>query len=114
MMRCFPLVRKIQTRISVYRYKKPLLPFEDVNRVRRISTELLTSYKEKFGTDFKQNKKVLDEIAIVRSKGLKNEIAGFITAHLRRELEEEKEESQAVEQAQATDISVEMEEQILS
>ena len=85
-----------------------------MNRVRRISTELLTAYKEKFGTDFRQNKQVLDEIAIVRSKGLKNEIAGFITAHLRRELEEEKEESQAVEQAQATDSSVEMEEQILS
>ena len=114
MMRCFPLVRKIQIHILVYRYKKPLLPIEDVNRVRRISTELLTAYKEKFGTDFRQNKKILDEIAIVRSKGLKNEIAGFITAHLRRELEEQNEESQAVEQTQSADSSVEMEEQILS
>ena len=84
-----------------------------MNRVRRISTELLTAYKEKFGTDFRQNKKVLDEIAIVRSKGLKNEIAGFITAHLRRELEEQNEESQ-VAQTQSADSSVEMEEQILS
>jgi len=85
-----------------------------VNRVRRISTELLTAYKEKFGTDFKENKKILDEIAIVRSKGLKNEIAGFITAHLRRELEEQKEKSEAIEEAQSVDSSVEMEEQILS
>ena len=85
-----------------------------MNRVRRISTELLTAYKEKFGTDFKENKKILDEIAIVRSKGLKNEIAGFITAHLRRELEEQKEKSEAIEEAQSVDSSVEMEEQILS
>lgn len=98
----------------MYRYKKPLLPIEDVNRVRRISTDLLTTYKEKFGTDFRENKKALDEIAIVRSKGLKNEIAGFITAYLRRELEEQKEESQAVSMTQPVDRSAEMEEQILS
>jgi small subunit ribosomal protein S17e len=99
----------------VYRYKKPLLPIEGVNRVRRISTDLLTVYKEKFGTDFKENKNALDEIAIVRSKGLKNEIAGFITAYLRRELEEQKEkESQAVSLTQPVDRSAEMEEQILS
>ncbi len=99
----------------MYRYKKPLIAIEDVNRVRRISTELLAAHKEKFGTDFRQNKKVIDEIAIVRSKGLKNEIAGFITAHLRRELEEQKEkESQAVAQTHPVERSAEMEEQILS
>ena len=110
---CSSLVKKTRIHILVYRYKKPLLPIEVVNRVRRISTELLTAYKEKFGTDFSQNKKILDEIAIVRSKGLKNEIAGFITAYLRREIEEQK-ESQAVAQTQPTDSSVAMEEQILS
>jgi small subunit ribosomal protein S17e len=54
-----------------------------MNRVKRISTELLNLHKEKFGTNFRQNKEILDEVAIVRSKGLKNIIAGFITAHLR-------------------------------
>ena len=83
-----------------------------MNRVRRISTELLTAYKEKFSTDFRQNKQVLDEIAIVRSKGLKNEIAGFITAHLRREQEEQQEES--LVQSHSTESSTQMEEQILS
>jgi len=86
----------------VYRYKKPLLPFEDVNRIKRISTEILTLYKEKFGTDFAQNKKVLDQIAIVRSKGLKNEIAGYITTYIKREIEEQNEkESQRIEAAES-------------
>jgi small subunit ribosomal protein S17e len=99
----------------VYRYKKPLIAIEDVNRVRRISTELLTAYKEKFSTDFRQNKKVINEVSIVRSKTLKNEIAGFITAHLRRELEEQKEkESQTIAQAHPMERSSEMEEQILN
>jgi small subunit ribosomal protein S17e len=114
MMRYFLLLKQTQIHILVYRYKKPLLPIEDVNRVRRISTELLTIYKEKFGTDFRQNKKALDEIAIVRSKGLKNEIAGFITTHLRRELEEQKEKESQVIKTQPVDRSAEMEEQILS
>ncbi len=86
----------------MYRYKKPLLPFEDVNRIKRISTEILTLYKEKFGTDFAQNKKVLDQIAIVRSKGLKNEIAGYITTYIKREIEEQNEkESQRIEAAES-------------
>jgi small subunit ribosomal protein S17e len=86
-----------------------------VNRIRRISTELLDAYREKFSTDFRQNKKALNEIAIIRSKGLKNEIAGYITAHLRRELEEQKEkELQAVPQTLSVDRTAEMEEQILS
>ena len=81
----------------MYRYKKPLLPIEDVNRIKRISTEVLAIYKEKFGTDFAQNKKILDQIAIVRSKGLKNEIAGYITTYIKREIEEQNEkESQRI------------------
>ncbi len=88
---------------------------KDVNRVRRISTELLAAYKEKFGIDFRQNKTVINEIAIVRSKGLKNEIAGYITAYLRRELEEQKEkEVQAVAQIQPVNKTAEMEEQLVS
>lgn len=95
-------------------YNIPLLPPEDVNRVRKISTDLLTNYKDQFSTDFKQNKKVLDDIAIVRSKGLKNEIAGFITTYLRREIEEQKERESQVVENQSLDKPAEMEEQILS
>ncbi|MDE1765751.1 MAG: hypothetical protein KGI27_05655 [Thaumarchaeota archaeon] len=86
----------------------------NVNRVRRISTELMTTYKGKFGIDFKQNKKILDEVAVVRSKGLKNEIAGYITAHLRRELEEQKEKESLAPQEEAMAEPEEMEEQLIS
>ena len=62
-----------------------------------------------------ENKKVLDDVAIIRSKGLKNEIAGYITSYLRREQEEEEEkESETVAQPQSSDESEEIEEQILN
>ena len=98
----------------MYRYKKPLLPIEDVNRIKRISTEVLAIYKDKFGTDFAQNKKILDQIAIVRSKGLKNEIAGYITTYIKREIEEQNEkESQRLEAAESVEPEG-LEEEILN
>lgn len=90
------------------------MPIDNVNRVRRISTELMATYKGKFGTDFKQNKKILDEVAVVRSKGLKNEIAGYITSHLRRELEEQQEKESMQQQVEQVDKTEEMEEQLIS
>jgi len=56
-----------------------------MNRIKRISSEILERYPENFGTDFDQNKATLKNIAIVRSKLLRNRIAGYITAYLRRE-----------------------------
>ena len=90
------------------------MPIDNVNRVRRISTELMATYKGKFGTDFKQNKKILDEVAVVRSKGLKNEIAGYITSHLRRELEEQQEKESMQQQVEQVAETEEMEEQLIS
>ena len=99
----------------MYRYKKPLLPIEDVNRIKRISTEVLAIYKDKFGTDFAQNKKILYQIAIVRSKGLKNEIAGYITTYIKREIEEQNEkESQRIEAAEFVEPEGLQEEEILN
>ncbi len=48
-------------------------------------------YKSKFNEDFADNKKTLDQVSIVRSKGLKNEIAGYITKFIKKEVREEKE-----------------------
>ncbi len=90
------------------------MPIGSVNRVRRISTELMATYKGKFGVDFKQNKKILDEVAVVRSKGLKNEIAGYIATHLKRELEEQKEKASLAPQEETIIESEEMEEQLVS
>ncbi|MGI0088135.1 MAG: hypothetical protein ACREBI_09300 [Nitrosotalea sp.] len=85
-----------------------------MNRVRRISTELMATYKGEFGTDFKQNKKLLNEVAIVRSKGLKNEIAGYITTHLKRELEEQKEKDSLADKPETIGQAGAMEEQLIS
>jgi len=56
-----------------------------VDRIKKISLEVLKDHKDKFGIDFRENKKILNEISIIRSKGLKNEIAGYITKFIKRE-----------------------------
>lgn len=74
----------------------------------------MTTYKGKFDTDFAHNKQVLNEIAVVRSKGLKNEIAGYISSYLRRELEEQEEKESVSAQNESVDETEEIEEQILN
>ena len=56
-----------------------------MDRIKRLSTEILSEYKDSFSVDFAENKKRLNEITIVRSKSLKNKIAGYITKILLRE-----------------------------
>lgn len=61
-----------------------------MDRIKRLSYEVLDEHKQKFGEDFADNKKILDQIAIIRSKGLKNEIAGYITKFIKKEIRNEK------------------------
>ena len=61
-----------------------------MDRIKRISFEVLQAHKSKFGEDFVENKKALNEIAIVRSKGLKNKVAGYITRFLKKQIREDK------------------------
>ena len=56
-----------------------------MDRIKRLSNEVLNEYSERFGTDFSTNKQALNEISTIRSKGLKNEIAGYITKMLQRQ-----------------------------
>ena len=60
-----------------------------MDRIKRLSYDVLDEHKSKFGVDFADNKKVLDQISIIRSKGLKNEIAGYITKFIKKEIREE-------------------------
>ncbi len=46
-----------------------------MDRIKRISAEILERYPENFGTDFDQNKATLKKIAVVRSKLLRNRIS---------------------------------------
>ena len=61
-----------------------------MNRIKRLSTELLEKYPDRFTTDFEENKKTVLSLAIIRSKVLRNKMAGFITSKLRREADQEK------------------------
>ena len=68
--------------------------------------EILQQHKDQFGVDFDENKKTLDEISIIRSKELKNELAGFITKFIKHELREIKENEELEKQAQASEETI--------
>lgn len=74
-----------------------------MNRIKRISTELLEKHHKKFGLEFDGNKKAINELAIVRSKVLRNELAGYITSHLRKQAAQEK-ASLAASEAEESEI----------
>ena len=61
-----------------------------MNRIKRISSELLQKHPDRFGVEFDANKKALNDLAIVRSKVFRNELAGYITSHLRKQAAQEK------------------------
>ncbi len=50
-----------------------------MNRIRKIAEELLEKYPDKFTNNFEENKRILNEMAEVKSKFLRNKIAGYIT-----------------------------------
>jgi small subunit ribosomal protein S17e len=77
-----------------------------MDRIKRLSYEVLEEYKPKFGEDFANNKKVLDQIAIIRSKGLKNEIAGYITKFIKKEIREEKAKQLQIESSKIENYSL--------
>ena len=64
-----------------------------MDRVRRISEELLGKYHDTFGTDFQKNKEQLQLVAVIRSKMLKNRIAGYITKMRIKEVAEDEGEA---------------------
>ncbi|MEO9362754.1 MAG: 30S ribosomal protein S17e [Nitrososphaera sp.] len=69
-----------------------------MNRIKRISAELLEKHPNKFGLEFDANKKALAEVAVVKSKVLRNELAGYITSHLRKKAAQEKASSAMAEE----------------
>ena len=74
-----------------------------MDRIKRISTTVLDKYPDRFGSDFENNKKALQEIAITKSKVLRNRVAGYITSYLRKQTAQEK----ILESDTDTDIEIE-------
>jgi ribosomal protein S17E len=65
-----------------------------VDRVRRLSQEIVLKYPDMFGTDFEANKEQLAKVAIIHSKMLRNKIVGKITKNKIRESAEREEKLQ--------------------
>ena len=83
-----------------------------MDRIKRLSFEVLDVHKSKFGEDFVENKKALNQVSIIRSKGLKNKVAGYITRFIKKQIREEKlkqdrssDSSNVVEQESSLEIT---------
>lgn len=50
-----------------------------MDRVRRLSQEILQKYPGMFGTDYAANKEQLAKIATIHSKMIRNKLAGKLT-----------------------------------
>ncbi|MBN1792073.1 30S ribosomal protein S17e [Candidatus Woesearchaeota archaeon] len=48
-------------------------------KVKAVTMDLLEEHREKFGTDFDENKLKVSELTGVESKKLRNIIAGYLT-----------------------------------
>ena len=59
--------------------------------------EVFKDHKDKFGINFDENKEILNNVSTIRSKMLKNELAGYITKFIKNELRDEAEKTKSVE-----------------
>ena len=80
-----------------------------MDRITRLSMQVLQRHKDKFTTDFAENKKLLDQLAVVRSKGLKNEMAGYITKFVKRENDSKALKEEEVEEVEEVEAEAEQE-----
>jgi len=55
--------------------------------IKRAARELIKRYPDKFSIDFKQNCLTLDALVNVKSKSLRNRIAGYISNLLKQKKE---------------------------
>ena len=49
--------------------------------IKRVAIELVERFPEKFTGDFDHNKKMVDELATVQGKSMRNRIAGYVTTY---------------------------------
>ena len=59
--------------------------------------EVLKDKRDMFGIDFDKNKEALNKISTIRSKMLRNELAGYITKFIKNELRNEEMKTKAAE-----------------
>ena len=72
---------------------------------------VLENNRKNFGVDFQENKKSLNGISTITSKSLKNQIAGYITRFIKKEIQLESEKEELIEnQEQPTEETAPTEE----
>lgn len=71
-----------------------------MDRIRRLSQEILQKYPTMFGTDYAANKEQLAKIATVHSKAMRNKLVGKITKAKIAESAEKEEAAAPVPEAQ--------------
>jgi small subunit ribosomal protein S17e len=53
--------------------------------IKHIAKDLFEKYSEKFTTDFEKNKEVVKQLAEIKSKRIRNIVAGYLTSLKKRE-----------------------------
>ena len=53
-------------------------------QVKRTTRKLISLYGDRFTADFTANKKVVDDVAEIASKKLRNVIAGYVTRLMKK------------------------------
>jgi len=54
--------------------------------IKRTARELLEKYRDRFKPDFEHNKRVVQELTNIRSKRIRNRVAGYITRLIKIEM----------------------------
>ncbi|MBW9221000.1 30S ribosomal protein S17e [Methanothermococcus sp. SCGC AD-155-M21] len=52
--------------------------------IKRTGNELIEKFEDKFTRDFETNKKIVEEVALISTKRLRNRIAGYITSRIKK------------------------------
>lgn len=66
--------------------------------LKRIADELMENYPEEFVTEFETNKAKVQEHSDVKSKRIRNRIAGYTVRVMKQKEEEERKEKESAEQ----------------
>jgi len=52
--------------------------------IKRTGEELIEKFADKFTSDFEENKKAVEEVALISTKTLRNRVAGYVTAKVKK------------------------------
>jgi len=52
--------------------------------MKRVALQLMDQYSDEFNTDFENNKKKVQEFTDIKSKPMRNKIAGYITRTMKQ------------------------------